>query len=111
MTERPRRRIETNREKIETSDMLDERDQELLLEFDRQLALRQHSDARHLKLIRHCRVLAGHVEKATGPADTPDVALADTLTDRAAAEEIATWFYEMLTGEWSQTLSRDDTDT
>jgi len=31
--------------------------------------------------------------------------------DRAAAEEIATWFYEMLTGEWSQTLSRDDTDT
>jgi hypothetical protein len=93
MTERPQRRIENNREKIQHSDQLDERDQDLLQEFDRQLALRQYSDARHLKLIRHCRVLAGHVETSVGPDETPEPALADALEDRDAAEEIVHWIH------------------
>lgn len=91
MTERPRERLESNREKIRNSDRLDERDQELLLAFDRRLGLQQYSDARHLKLIRHCRVMAGHVETSVGPSETPDVALADALEDREAAETVVAW--------------------
>jgi len=91
MTERPRRRLESNREKIETSDQLADRDQDLLLEFDRQLALQQYSDARHLKLIRHCRVMAGHVETSVGPSKTPDPDLAAMLEDREVAETYVAW--------------------
>jgi site-specific recombinase XerD len=91
MTERPRQRLEANREKIENSDQLSERDRELLLEFDRQLALQQYSDARHLKLIRHCRVIAGHVETSVGPDETPDTDIAAIIEDRDAAEEYIAW--------------------
>ena len=86
-----RRRLASNRETIATHDDLDERDRELIQELDRQLGLRQYSDDRQLKLIRHCKTLAGVVETSKGPDDTPEVTLSDALDDREAAEEMVSW--------------------
>ena len=91
MTNNPDRRLQLNRETIATHDDLDERDRELLQEFDKQLGLRQYSTERHLKLLRHCKTLSGVVETAKGPDETADVSLADVLDSREAAEEMVAW--------------------
>lgn len=87
MTSNPARRLESTRDTIATHDDLAERDRGRLQEFDKQLGLRQYSTERHLKLLRHCKTLAGVVETAKGPEETPEVALADTLESREAAED------------------------
>ena len=66
MTNAPTRRLQSNRETIATHDDLDETDRDLLQEFDKQLGLRQYSTERHLKLLRHCKTLAGVVETVKG---------------------------------------------
>lgn len=91
MTNDPTRRLKLNRETIATHDDLDERDRELLQEFDKQLGLRQYSTERHLKLLRHCKTLAGVVETAKGPDTTSDVTLAEALDSRDAAENLVAW--------------------
>ncbi|SDJ32136.1 Phage integrase family protein [Halovenus aranensis] len=91
MTNAPTRRLQSNRETIATHDDLDETDRDLLQEFDKQLGLRQYSTERHLKLLRHCKTLAGVVETVKGPNTTPDVSLADALNNRDAAETLVAW--------------------
>jgi len=91
MTNSPARRLELTRETIASHDDLTERDRELLQQFDTQLGLRQYSTERHLKLLRHCKTLAGVVETAKGPDTTPEVDLADAVADREAAEAMVAW--------------------
>ena len=70
------------RDRIETTDDLDDADREALLEFSDELWLLKttYSDARHEKLLRHLTRMAENVG-----------GLATTLTERDPAEEITRW--------------------
>ena len=94
MTDRPQRRLDRTRETIESHEDLDEADRELLQEFDTQLGLQNYSTERHLKLLRHGKTLAGVVETAKGPDETPDVTLTEAIESREAAEELVSYIYE-----------------
>jgi len=61
-------RIETLRDRIESSEEMDDDDREALLAFSDELFLRasQYSDHRHEKLLRHCTRMA---EEVGGLAD------------------------------------------
>lgn len=77
-----REQIEGLRERIQDSDAISEDDQEVLLEFSRQLDLltSEYGAFRHEKLLRHCTIMAEGVGR-----------LADALESREAAEEIVAW--------------------
>ena len=70
------------RDRIDTATDMSTADSEILQDFDRALTLRQseYSTHRHLKLLRHCTIMA---EQVGG--------LADTLEDRATTEDIVAW--------------------
>jgi len=72
--------IENLQQRIRDSDDLSDSDREMLLEFDRQLALTpsRFGDQRHEKYLRHVTLLA----------ERTDVDLDETLTDRSAAERV-----------------------
>lgn len=91
MTEHATRRLENTRESVAEHDDLADADRQLLQDFDRQLGLRQYSTERHLKLLRHCKTLAGVVESSRGPDIVPSVSLADCLDDRDSAESLVAW--------------------
>jgi integrase len=80
----PRDRIETLRERIETSDDIDDADREVLLRFSDRLDphARDYTDHRHEKLLRHCTIVAETLDGAK---------LTAALEDRVAAEEIVGW--------------------
>lgn len=78
---------------------ISEDDAEALLEFSRQLDLlsSKYTDYRHLKLLRHCVIMA---EQVSG--------LADALEDRDAAEEIVVWINrERAVPEYSEETNQD----
>lgn len=78
---------------------ISEDDAEVLLEFSRQLDLlkSKYTDYRHLKLLRHCVIMA---EQVGG--------LADALESRDAAEEIVVWINrERAPPEFSEETNQD----
>ncbi|WP_200895650.1 hypothetical protein [Halorubrum saccharovorum] len=78
---------------------ISEDDAETLLEFSRQLDLlsSKYTDYRHLKLLRHCVIMAEHVG-----------GLADALESRDAAEEIVVWINrERGVPEYSEETNQD----
>lgn len=78
---------------------ISEDDAEVLLEFSRQLNLlsSKYTDYRHLKLLRHCVIMA---EQVGG--------LADALKSRDAAEEIVVWINrERAPPEFSEETNQD----
>lgn len=78
----PDKYLGTLRERIETSDDIDDADRIALLNFDDVLSLlnSKYSTHRHLKLMRHVTIMA---EQVGG--------IADALEDRDAAEAIVRW--------------------
>lgn len=83
----------------EDAPTISEDDAETLLEFSRQLDLlsSKYTDYRHLKLLRHCVIMA---EQVGG--------LARALEDRDAAEEIVVWINrERGTPEYSEETNQD----
>lgn len=95
------KRLKQAVEHIKDSSAIDDRDRELLLEFDRRLDLHQYSDQRHEKLVRHCKILAGECSEQ-GPDELPSVSLADALEDRDAAEEMVRWINRTYSNEETQ---------
>ncbi len=78
---------------------ISEDDAEALLEFSRQLNLlnSKYTDYRHLKLLRHCVIMA---EQVGG--------LADALESREAAEDVVVWInQERDTPEFSEETNQD----
>ena len=84
MASTPRDRIDTLRERIETSEGIDEADRELLIAFSDRLDLlaQTYSDHRHEKLLRHCTILAENLDGGT---------LVASLEDRQVAEGVVGW--------------------
>ena len=83
----------------EDAPTISEDDAEALLEFSRQLDLlsSKYTDYRHLKLLRHCVIMA---EQVGG--------LARALEDRDTAEEIVVWINrERATPEYSEETNQD----
>lgn len=78
----PSDQLDNLRERILTSEEISKEDREALHDFDDTLILlnSDYSEYRHLKLLRHCTIIA---EEIGG--------LKDALTDKAAAEEIVRW--------------------
>lgn len=96
------RRRKLKREAIETSDTVSDRDRDLLLEFDDELALRpsEFAEATRYKLLQYCGLMAG--ESSTIPAEVlPDVELSETLTDRDAAKDLVRWIHDRYDNEES----------
>lgn len=79
-----------HRTALKESDTIDERDRELLLKFGKRIRRQQQSTASVRRLLRDCANLAGVSEKYDAE-ELPDVALADALEDRDAAEELVDW--------------------
>ncbi len=78
---------------------ISEADAEVLLEFSRQLDLlsSKYTDYRHLKLLRHCVIMA---EQVGG--------LADALESRDAAEDVVVWINrERAVPEYSEETNQD----
>jgi len=83
----------------ENTPSISEDDAEALLEFSQQLDLlnSKYSDYRHLKLLRHCVIMA---EQVGG--------LADALDSREAAEEVVVWINrERGVPEYSEETNQD----
>lgn len=82
MRDKHKRALENLRERIETSEQITEEDREVLLRFSDRLFLlkTKYSTHRHVKLLRHCTLIAENVG-----------GLSDALTNREAAEEILGW--------------------
>jgi integrase len=78
----PTEAIDRLRERIETSDELDDADREILLEFSDELFLlrSEYSDHRHEKLLRHCTIMAENVG-----------GLATVVDDEGAARDVVRW--------------------
>ncbi|QZA89551.1 site-specific integrase [Salinarchaeum sp. IM2453] len=82
MGSRKRQKLERLQERIAESEELSEADRDALQTFDQELALRssQYSTPRHIKLLRHCTIMA---EEAGG--------LAEALSDKSATKNIVHW--------------------
>ena len=82
MTNRPQASLDRLRDRIEESGDLSDDDRKVLQDFDQRLSLlnTEYSTQRQEKLLRHCTIIA---EEVGG--------LADSLTDRDAAEDILAW--------------------
>jgi len=80
----PEDQLERLRERIATSDDIDAADREALQAFDDALTLlsSEYSTHCHLKLLRHCTIVAEAVD-----------GLAAALDDREAAEDIVRWLH------------------
>ncbi|AFZ74605.1 site-specific integrase [Natronobacterium gregoryi] len=80
----PRNQIENLRERIGAGEDVGDNDRDFLLEFSDKLDLlaQEYSDYRHLKLLRHCTIMAENLEDGT---------LAAALENRDAAESIVAW--------------------
>ena len=94
MTNSPQRRLDRTRETIATHDDFAEADRELLQDLDTQLSLNNYSTERHLKLLRHCKTLAGVVESVKGPDEPPTVTLTEAIADKDAAETLVAYINE-----------------
>jgi integrase len=81
--------IENLRDRIEEADIID-KDREALFGFDDELTLlnSKYSSLRHLKLLRHCTIMA---EKVGG--------IEEALTNRDAAETIVRWIHRTYENE------------
>ena len=90
MADRQREELTRLQERIADSDALTPADREILEAFDRELALRtsEYSTHRHLKLLRHCTIIAEEVGS-----------LADTLTDKTATKDILQWINQTYDNE------------
>lgn len=96
------RRRKLKREAIENSDDISERDRELLLAFDDELALRrsEFAEATRYKLLQYVGLMAG--ESSTIPTEAlPGIELADILEDRDAAEDLIRWIHDRYDNEES----------
>jgi hypothetical protein len=89
------------RERITSSDVVDDRDRELLLQFSDELQFRQseYSDHRHRKLLQQLALLAGVSERYDAD-ELPDTALADALKNEAATKNLVRW---VLPTHWMRT--------
>ncbi len=82
----PEQQVDTLRAKLRNGDRGgSDRDRDILLEFSNELQLMRETYGwhRHIKLLRHCTRISEEV----------DVDLADTLTDRSAAETVVRWIH------------------
>lgn len=96
----PARQIEVLRDRIESSDRLDDEDRSALLAFSDELRFRQsdYGDHRHLKLLRHCTILAGESQHYD-PEDLPDGRLVDALDDADVAKDFVRWIHRRFDSE------------
>ncbi|SDY52838.1 tyrosine-type recombinase/integrase [Halopenitus persicus] len=87
-----RKQIETLRERIETSNEIDQRDKEILIRFSDKIDLlkSEYTDHRHNKLLRHCTILAENVG-----------GIASALEDRDAAEDLVRWINRNYDNEYT----------
>lgn len=87
-----RKQIQNLNERVEESDIINERDKEILLDFSDRLDLlkSEYTDHRHNKLLRHCTIMA---EEVGG--------LADAVENRDAAEEIVRWINRNYENEYT----------
>lgn len=88
----PGTQLDNLRKRIETNSEIADADRELLLEFDERLNLlaQQYSDYRHLKLLRHCTIMAEQCD---------DGLLARALDDREACEQLVAWINSTYSNE------------
>jgi integrase len=92
--------LEAVLETIRESDRIDERDKNLLLEYNRRLR-RQRSrvgELRRLKNLKHLRLLAGHSQKYDVD-ELPEPALADTFEDSEAVGLFLDWIHATYSNE------------
>lgn len=84
MATEPRHQIETLRDRITDSTDIAEADEDWLLTFSDRLDLlkQTYSDHRHVKLLRHCTIIAETLDDGT---------LTAALEEREAAEAIVRW--------------------
>jgi integrase len=89
--EKRRSALESLRDNIETSDLISDRDRDVLLAFDDRLALlrSEYGIHRHEKLLRHLWIVARD----------SDASVADILNDREAAEDAVRWINREKTNE------------
>ena len=87
------KQIESLRERIQSSEAINQEDRDALLAFSDRLYLldSKYSDHRHLKLLRHCTTMA---EEVGG--------LADALEDRTAAESLVRWIKRQYDNEYTK---------
>jgi integrase len=107
MTQNPGRKLDLLKEQIETSDTLSDCDRELLIKFDKRLALlnSEYTTATRYKLLQYCAIMAGQSQEI--PQDAlPDVELADVLEDREAAEDLVRWMNDRYDNEESNASFR-----
>jgi len=92
--------IDTLRERIENSEKLAPADREALIEFSDELRFRasDYSNHRHLKLLRHCTILAGDSERYD-PDELPDHRLVDALDDEEVAKDFVRWIHRTFDSE------------
>jgi integrase len=98
-----RQQIETLRDRITASSALADADQELLLEFSRELEWQdtRYGDQRHRDLLQRCTMLAGDSHKYN-PEELPDIRLADILEDETAVKTVARWIKRTYESEESK---------
>jgi site-specific recombinase XerC len=87
------RLIDNLRERIQISDHIDDDDREALLRFSDEMEFHdvEYTDARHVKLLQHCTVLAGSSPNKYDPDELPDTRLVDAIHDREELKKIARW--------------------
>ena len=80
----PQDRVNSLRERIQTSEEISNRDEDSLLTFSDRLTLlaQTYSDYRHEKLLRHCTILAENLDGGL---------LTDALEEKEAAEALVGW--------------------
>jgi hypothetical protein len=107
MTQNPGRKLDLLLGQIRASDALADRDRELLLAFDDELALRksEYAIATRYKLVQYCGIMAGQSQEI--PVEQlPDGELAAVLDDRDAAEDLVRWIHGRYDNEESNASFR-----
>lgn len=101
------RRLELTRKSIEESDVIAERDRDLLLDFADEMALRQSefAVATRYKTLSQLALMAG-VSKEIPQEELPDVELGDVLDDREVAEDVVRWIHDRYDNEESNAGKR-----
>lgn len=85
----PEAELNSLRDRIESSAMLGEDDRQSLLTFDRELAIRRRTGTyRHLKLLRHCTIMAEQCGSLT-----------ETLHDVDSAKDLVHWIHDSYPNE------------
>ena len=96
----PNEKVKYILDTIRESDQLDDRDIELLVQYNRRLRRQQSRVGvkRRLKNLKHLRLLAGHSEKYSSD-ELPDATLANALNDREAVGQFLDFIHATYSNE------------